>query len=132
MDRDIKFEYGFQSVNGIVKKVYHLHEIPYIKEICDVWNVSPIVYVRRFTGLKDKKGTDIYENDLLSNGKYIFEVQFNVQQGKWCLNPIKCLEKGKEEWFLTAIEYSQLGNGYYSRKDLEKIGTIHENPDLIP
>ena len=27
-----KFEYGFESVNGIVKKKYYLHEIPNIKE----------------------------------------------------------------------------------------------------
>ena len=66
--REIKFEYGFESVNGIVKKKYYLHEIPSIKEKCDVLNVLPIVYVRQFTGLKDKKGVDIYENDILYNG----------------------------------------------------------------
>lgn len=51
---EIKFEYGFQSVNGIVKKVYSLSDIPNIKDKCDVWNVLPIVYVRQYTGLKDK------------------------------------------------------------------------------
>jgi len=64
MSKEIKFEYGFQSINGIVKKKYYLHEIPFIAEKCDVWNVLPIVYVRQFTGLIDKNGVDIYEGDI--------------------------------------------------------------------
>lgn len=54
--REIKFEYGFDSVNGVVKKVYALSEIPNIKDKCDVWGVLPLLYVRQFTGLKDSGG----------------------------------------------------------------------------
>lgn len=64
---NLKFEYGFKSVNGIVKKKYYLHEIPNIKEKCDVWNVLPIVYVRQFTGLLDKNGVEIYVGDWLQS-----------------------------------------------------------------
>ena len=63
MSREIKFEYGFESVNGIIKKVYHLHEIPNIKEKCDVWGVLPLVYVRQF--IKTTENVDIYEGDKL-------------------------------------------------------------------
>lgn len=65
MYREIRFEYGFQSVNGIVKKKYYLHEIPNIHQKCDVWDILPLKYVRQSTGLKDKNGTEIFEGDQL-------------------------------------------------------------------
>ncbi len=89
MSIEIKFEYGFQSKNGIVKKKYFLHEIPNIKEKCDVWNILPIVYVRQFTGLLDKNGVEIYNGDNLlderNHGDFsddINEVRF--VDGKFC------------------------------------------------
>ena len=74
MNREIKFEYGFISVNGLVKKVYHLHEIPNIQQKCDVWNVLPIKYVRQFVGHKDKNGVEIFEGDYDSDGNCV----------RWC------------------------------------------------
>jgi len=61
--KNLKFEYGFESVNGIIKKVYALSEIPNIREKCDIWNVLPIKYVRQFTGLQCKNQRDLYEGD---------------------------------------------------------------------
>ena len=71
MSREIKFEYGFESVNGIIKKVYHLHEIPDVKDKCDVWGVLPLVYIRQFTKVKDEDGVDIYEGDKLDNEEVV-------------------------------------------------------------
>jgi len=71
MKREIKFEYGFVGANGIVKKVYHLHEIPNIQLKCNVWAVLPIKYVREFTGATNKKGVEIYEGDFDADGNCI-------------------------------------------------------------
>jgi len=121
--REIKFEYGFQSVNGIVKKVYHLHEIPNIKEKCDVWNVLPIAYAREYTGLKDRNGKEIYEGDILKpmslyagsmrvkfiDGSFICNNRF----GKWGILS-RCFD-----YDIKALKY-----------DCEIIGNIYENPEL--
>lgn len=57
------FEYGFRSVNGIVKKVYYLHEIPNISQKCDVWNILPIIYVRQATPFTDMTGKRAFVGD---------------------------------------------------------------------
>lgn len=63
--REIKFEYGFESINGIVKKVYSLSEIPFIADKCDVWNKLPIKYVRQFTGLLYLSRAEVFEGDIM-------------------------------------------------------------------
>lgn len=121
MKREILFEYGFQSVNGIVKKQYYLHEIPNIKEKCDVWNVLPIVYVRQFTGLTDKNGTKIFEGDTLivvmtlRAGKPITkELEVYFHKGSFCI-----------DWDFKGSFNSLLD--FSNSVTLEVIGNIHEN-----
>lgn len=123
--REIKFEYGFQSVNGIVKKTYHLHELPDIKEKCDVWNILPIAYVRQFTGLYDKDGREIYEGDVVE-----------------CLSATEPEDKGflcvfKDfRWKFFNIRYPDNDfystvNYFYIQKKCVVIGNIHEHPELL-
>ena len=127
MSREIKFQYGFQSVNGIIKKVYHLHEIPNIKEKCDVFNVLPIVYVREFTGLRDKNGKEIYEGDV-----YITE-----QGVKYKIMFINgCFVGGKNEnnnaplsWCLADYKKEIIRDDFH--EEIEIIGNIYENPELL-
>jgi len=123
--RPIKFEYGFESVNGIVKKAYELHEIPNIKEKCDVWGVLPIKYVRQFTGLTDKNGREIYEGDIL---------KFTYEDEDFITSPVY--------WELKICSWVMgLSLGYIVPEDLflqsdfkdayEIIGNIYENPELL-
>lgn len=116
--REILFEYGFESVNRIVKKVYALSEIPNIAKKCDVWNVLPIVYVRQFTGRIDMGGVKIFEGD-----KVVFFVGGNRYESVVTYN---------NSSFRLKVVYEQLKwkkvHKYYhmpSSKNIEVIGNIH-------
>lgn len=124
--REIKFEYGFQSVSGIEKKIYNLHEIPFISVKCDVWNVLPIVYVREYTGLKDKNGKEIYEGDILVFGKYKTRYKVIWNNDGW----LAISNEGDEYGAYTRKVYH---NNLYAEKNyyIEVIGNIYENPELL-
>ena len=134
--RTIKFEYGFESVNGIIKRVfglYELHEIPHIAD--DIWGIIPIKYIRQFTGLTDKNGREIYEGDIVK-AKTVYHSAFNkndsifsisFQNGTFVFVNIKgSIERqwsdGNNEWY--SIENIETF-------EIEIIGNIHENPELL-
>lgn len=116
MNREIKFEYGFESVNGIVKKIYHLYQIPFISQKCDVWGELPIKYVRQYTGLKDKNSDEYCEGDIIKDGT------LNEQIG---------VVKFKDGCFI--LEFQD--GSYYLLKHYENvgeiIGNIYENTELL-
>ncbi|MBV4430708.1 MAG: YopX family protein [Clostridium tyrobutyricum] len=83
---------------------------------------SQLVYpetVGQYTGLKDRQGVEIYEGDVLDydNGIGI---------------------KGIVKWYEDGFAIGILGAGdasnkslYQSTEDIEVIGNIHENPELL-
>lgn len=86
--------------------------------------------VGQFTGIIDGKGREIYDGDILEDDKLRYVVEWNQQNTKFCINPITTA-KGDEAFVLIAINYNQLGNGYFKRDDLAVAGNIHENPELL-
>lgn len=73
----------------------------------------------QYTGLKDSKGTEIYEGDILTGG---FEI-------KWC-------NHGYDDTlaFHPIDKNDNHVNYYYGgwdAEDFEVIGNIHENPELL-
>lgn len=145
MSREIKFEYGFQSVNGIVKKVYTLSEIPEIKEKCDVLGHLPIVYVRQYTGLKSfnkkKHLEDIYEGDIFrsldEDEREMYSVVMWIQQrAAFYMVPadhykvILYNDVSEEEDFNWLFNEANLYD-FSIDCGLTKVGNVFETPELL-
>lgn len=125
MSREIKFEYGFESINGIIKKQYYLHEIHNIANICDIWGILPIVYVRQFTGHTDKNGKEVYEGDIViwSAGEKAV-IEWVDGDAEFSANP------DLDPSFGSFVERPLL-NGIGSMRYYEVIGNIYDSPELL-
>ena len=88
----------------------------------DRWARAEPLELMQFTGLKDSKGVDIYEGDIVSqklnclwgDGRHNLEVRFNYDQ----------FQAGNVN------SYSSLYSAVQSF-DAEIIGNIHQNPELL-
>ena len=116
MSREIKFR-AWQN-----NKMY-FHELEKYLDGSGIYNqfvgCDKAIWMQ-YTGLKDKNGVEIYEGDIVrvcNNNNGFFEVIFiNAYVGGWVL-------KHKEERFLSL--------GARKTTDIEIIGNIHQNPELL-
>jgi uncharacterized phage protein (TIGR01671 family) len=74
---------------------------------------------QQYTGLKDKDGVEIYEGDIVQSHSEDFENENFV--GKIIYD---------EGSFLTWINQNDI-RGIWSRNDIEVIGNLYENPELL-
>jgi uncharacterized phage protein (TIGR01671 family) len=106
-------EIKFRMWQPIIKEMFS-HGMIFYAGAIDAHNKQEIILMQ-YTGLKDKNGKEIYEGDILKNPRY-------------------------EESYV--VEYH--GDGYVgwgddrrsgcyliTDEDIEIIGNIHENPELI-
>lgn len=126
MKREIKFR-GKRLTNNEWEYGYYIY--------CEEWEIHYIILtpidggtVGQYTGLKDKNEKEIYEGDILKVST----------EGRWAdiSGAIGVVEFSDElQWSFaysktdTRIGFMPITWGGFS--DLEVIGNIHENPELI-
>ena len=123
--REIKFRAWDKEkkIIGNVLGIDILHkEIFFSNENVDCYEHTDFkdIELMQYTGLKDMKGKEIYEGDI---------VKLRANHGIGVV-------KYYDEWGAFVVEYIKprplavLGMNYY-KEDIEVIGNIYENPELI-
>ena len=121
MNREIKFRAWEPEHKFMIPVVYLFsHKLDGCLNYYNYGAKNPELPLMQYTGLKDKNGKEIYEGDIL-----------RFQFSEWCISPVYWTkERG---WTvhgnITAWEYS-IGSDF-SKSNLEVIGNIYENPELL-
>lgn len=121
---DDGFENGRMFVGELVIEEYH-------GTACDDWSITGIDFyevdpstICQCTGLKDKNGKLIWENDICDRKEEYPEI-VKYNNGDWTLD--YSYLKGKESGYC----YCNLGFYVLERKCVEVIGNIFDNPELL-
>lgn len=109
-----EWKYGFLSIEpkGLVIKE------PYKNESSNVWHIDADT-IGQYTGLTDKNGTKIFEGDIVKYGDTVHNVVFEQRNGTAYFG-------------LVYSTLETLSFGYYQDlKQIEVIGNIYDNPELL-
>lgn len=111
-----EWKYGFLSIEpkGLVIKE------PYKNESSNVWHIDADT-VGQYTGMTDKNGTKIFEGDI---------IDFLYRSGYDDYGIVQYDADETEFGFVYNSIYEGLGRHYQS-KDIEVIGNIYDNPELL-
>lgn len=143
--RTIKFR-AWDKVGGVMKtsrKNSIRFDGIFVPDVHDVWNPNDFILIQ-FTGLLDKNGKEIFEGDVvLLPDSEIVPVTDEGQGPVEDMNHLSPIEFQDGCFGLKVLEnsgvfhkgfwpFDSIFNGEgYSVEDLEIIGNIYENPDLI-
>lgn len=123
--REIKFrgrdEHGVWHYGGL----YINDDAKYAAILKNRWINFEVVYetVGQFTGLKDITGADIYEGDILSNGRDTVAVSYSIEFAAFV-----GLYNGREDLVLNLDDCIDQP---LDELKLKVIGNVYDNPDLL-
>ena len=120
--RDIKFR-------AWMKKQWMAHDVFPVGDTLAEMDDTPAmicllkdVILMQYTGLKDKDGVEIYEGDVL---RQLGSENETVAEGD-----VEWLDMSLSGWYIDGDINDSLGDINYNY-DIEVIGNIHQNPELI-
>lgn len=141
--REIKFRFIFKSGGFFAKRYMTLDElldIDFALESMEEWvneelgidNVEDYpeyeVFKSQYTGIKDRKGKEIYEGDILKVGEnLVCEIVYISDNIKDYGDEINSAFHAKLFYHDKLIPLDN-----YLKEESEVIGNIYETPDLIP
>ena len=123
--REIKFSYIYQSAETgtLIDLRYTLDKIEKgnaARDKDNYLNQYSLVARRQYTGLKDTKGVEIYEGDVVrSKDGALCEVVFSRKAAKFCIQVYRM------------NPYKKMTKRVYSILSCEVVGNIYENPELL-
>ena len=88
----------------------------------------------QYTGLLDKNGNKIWENDVVEHSDEIYRVHFVVKYGEYHNDGNKdCYVGFYADWFQTLdSKYLRKDIGFWVyNREIEVIGNIFDNPELL-
>lgn len=126
--------YYVKGLNMYDKEAYLIFEpttIFYSSGETDGWSEVDPSTICQCTGLKDKNGKLIWENDILHNGNY-FVVKWNESCSRFdiVLNNSNNIPIGKWEPMICDWKTSDFKE-YRKAVDYEVIGNVFDNPELL-
>lgn len=121
--RDIKFR-AWDNINKIMAYPRIIKQIFSSISSGDLLNRYEILM--QYTGLKDKNGKEIYEGDIITFGKYI---KYRVIFEDSCFYLYH--HEGLKDWDGTDYRWGPLYRIKELSFDVELIGNIYENPELL-
>lgn len=117
-----------EYIHQITVQIFEQANIDYPYPTCETISCEVIPEtVGQFTGLTDKNGKEIYEGDIVlftwfSYGEYELETEYQGYIDFLNGSFLFCCEHGN--YPLSELEFD-------SESDIEVIGNIHDNPELL-
>ncbi len=96
---------------------------------------SSLIWMQ-FTNLKDKNGKEIYEGDIVSltqgfAPRQLFQVEFDVDDGRWMYtHKWKMNPEIKDQYQISSTGFHGDARTNEER-EVEVVGNIYENPELL-
>lgn len=146
MSREIKISYMWQDGESWIEKVYNLSQIEAGDHYSDMSDCPflknyRVIARRQYTGLKDKHGKEIYEGDILRYIRYNWKCYEHPKDGTDVVSQCSVFWSEEHRAFRDVGRFETGGGweGYLHFKDeradkneIEIIGNIYENPELLP